>query len=59
MILLFGILFYTMISIWFFLSTMGMKFREERWYEFPLMLPILIISYIVDWCRKIKKVLGF
>lgn len=52
MIWLLGILVYTLVSGWFFLSTMGMKYRKEHWYDWPLLLPTLVIAYIVGYINE-------
>lgn len=57
MILLLGILLYTLVSICFFLKTIGMKFRKGRWYDWPLMLPALCIAYIVGYSTRLYKFL--
>jgi hypothetical protein len=35
---------------------MGMKFRKERWYDWPLMLPALAIAYLIGWCSKASSI---
>lgn len=47
-----GILLYIIVCICFFLYNMGNKFREERWYDWPLMLPVIAIAYIFAWSGK-------
>ena len=49
MLLLLGILVYTLISVFFVLNNMGKKFRKGRWYDWPLTLPTVCIAYIVGY----------
>lgn len=42
-----GIVLWTIISFWFFFSIMGYKFRKEKWYDWPLLLPFMITVEIV------------
>ncbi len=37
---------WTIISFWFFLSIMGYKFRKDKWYDWPLLLPVFVIAHI-------------
>lgn len=47
-----SILLYTVISVGFFVYNVGNKFREERWYDWPLMPPVLVIIYTFAWSCK-------
>jgi hypothetical protein len=31
---------------------MGMKFRKEKWYDWPLLLPALGLIYLFSWYGK-------
>lgn len=42
-----GILFWTILSITWFLRNMGNKFREDKWYDYLLSPPVLIIAYMI------------
>ena len=57
MIWLLSILLYTIVSVWFFLHTMGFKFRKERWYDWSLMLPALAIAYIIGWSSNASSIM--
>jgi hypothetical protein len=37
---------WTIISFWFFLSTMGYKYRKEKWYDYPLLIPVIVVAKI-------------
>ena len=52
MIWLLIILLYTSASVGYFLYRMGDKFRKDKWYDWPLMLPALAIAYIIGWWNK-------
>ena len=38
---------WTVIGIVFFLHIMGQKFRKTRWYDWPLLLPVMPIAFII------------
>jgi len=35
---------WTIVSVCYFFSIMGYKFRKDKWYDYPLMLPTLYIA---------------
>lgn len=43
---------WTVIGIVFFWNIMGQKFRKSRWYDLPLMLPVMPIAYVIGWLDK-------
>ena len=38
---------WTIVSVCYFLSIMGYKFRKDKWYDYPLMLPTLCIAPVI------------
>jgi len=55
MIWIFGIVLYIAISVWWFLHIMGEKFRKEKWYDWPMLLPALGICYLIGWYLKLQE----
>ncbi len=45
-------LIWAIIGVWFFLSVMGQKYREQKWYDWPLILPVMPIFYIIGWMNR-------
>jgi len=45
-------LIWTIVGAWFFLSVMGYKYRKEKWYDRPLLVPVIPIAYIIRWMNK-------
>jgi hypothetical protein len=45
-------LIWAIIGVWFFLSVMGQKYREQKWYDWPLILPVMPILYIIGWMNR-------
>lgn len=43
---------YLAAGICFFMSVMGQKYRKERWYDLPLLLPVMPVFYIISWTVK-------
>jgi hypothetical protein len=43
---------WTMAGLVFFFNIMGDKFRKERWYDLPLMLPVMPIANIIGWMNR-------
>jgi low temperature requirement protein LtrA len=43
---------WTIVGLVFFFNTMGDKFRKERWYDLPLMLPVMPIANIIGWMNR-------
>ena len=44
---------WTVIGIVFFLHIMGQKFRKTRWYDWPLLLPVMPIAFIIGlWSKE-------
>jgi low temperature requirement protein LtrA len=43
---------WTIIGLVFFFNTMGYKHRKERWYDLPLMLPVIPIANIIGWMNR-------
>lgn len=37
------LLLWTIGSVWYFLSLMGYKFRKDKWYDYPILLPAVVI----------------
>lgn len=44
-----GLVGWCIISFWFFFSIMGYKFRKDKWYDYPLLAPVLVITTIAGW----------
>lgn len=44
-----GLVIWCVISFWFFLSIMGYKYRKDKWYDWPLLAPVLVIFTIAGW----------
>jgi hypothetical protein len=44
-----GLVIYTIISFWFFFSIMGYKFRKEKWYDYPLLAPVIVVVTVGGW----------
>jgi hypothetical protein len=45
-------LVWTIIGGWFFLHLVGQKYRKQKWYDYPLILPVLPITYIIGWMNR-------
>lgn len=45
-------LIWTIIGVCFFLSVMGQKYRKQKWYDRPLILPVMPILYIIGWMNR-------
>lgn len=43
---------WTVASFWFFAKTMGHKTRQGRWYDLPMLVPMLSIAFLVQIARK-------
>ena len=48
MIWIIGILIYTGLSFWFFLSVLAYPHRNQKWYDYPLMIPVLVVAFIFN-----------
>jgi hypothetical protein len=46
---------WTIVSVCYFFSIMGYKFRKDKWYDYPLMLPALCIAAVVGFVRWIGE----
>ena len=44
-----GIVTWTVISVWYFLSIMGYKFRKDKWYDWPLLAPVFAVATVAGW----------
>ena len=44
-----GLVIYTIISFWFFFSIMGYKYRKEKWYDYPLLVPVIVVGTVGGW----------
>lgn len=44
-----GLVVWSIISIWFFYRNMGRKNSKDKWYDYPLLLPFLVIVTIAGW----------
>jgi hypothetical protein len=44
-----GLLLWTVYSFWYFMNVADYKCREERWYDFFLLAPIVVIATIAGW----------
>lgn len=42
-----GIIIWTILSITWFLQGMGNKFGEDKWYDYLLSPPVMIIAYMI------------
>jgi len=52
-----GILIWTIISVWHFISSIGDKFRKDKWYDYILFPPALALAYTIGFTiRGIKWV---
>lgn len=40
------IIVYTALSLWFFVSVMSHIYRKDKWYDYPILLPVLVIIYV-------------
>lgn len=49
------IVLWTIVSICYFFSIMGYKFRKDKWYDYPLMLPTLCIAAVIGTAGRIVK----
>lgn len=43
---------WTVVSFWFFAKTMGHKARQGRWYDLPMLVPMLGIAFLVKIARE-------
>jgi hypothetical protein len=43
---------WTTIGVWFFLDVIGQKYRKQKWYDWPLIMPVMPILYIMGWMNK-------
>jgi hypothetical protein len=48
------LIIWTVISIWYFLSIMGYKYRKQKWYDYPLLVPAGLICVIIGWLGRMK-----
>lgn len=47
--ILVGLLVWCIISFWFFINTMGYKYRKTKWYDYPLLAPVFVIATVAGW----------
>ncbi len=52
------VIIWTIISVIYFIYSMGDKFRKEKWYDFPLMIPALGIAIILGMLYNKKNSKG-
>ena len=50
-----GLILYVIISCGYFLYLLGDKFRKDKWYDYVLLAPVWIISFIVVIIVNIKN----
>jgi len=43
---------WTIVGLVFFFNTMGYKFRKQRWYDIPLLIPVMPIANILSWMNR-------
>jgi len=43
---------WTIVGVVFFLNIMGYKFRKSKWYDWPIMWPVMPIAYIIGWMYR-------
>ena len=43
---------WTIVGLVFFFNTMGYKFRKQRWYDIPLLIPVMPIANILAWMNR-------
>lgn len=55
MIWLLGILLYTIVSVLFSIHATENEYRNERWYDVPLMMPACLIAYTWMWVDYILE----
>ena len=53
--LLLFLVLWTIVSVCYFFSIMGYKFRKNKWYDYPLMLPALCIAAVIGVVRWIGE----
>ena len=49
------ILLYTGISVWYFLHLVGQKYRKQKWYDYPMLTPAIVIINMYVWVDRLIK----
>ena len=46
---------YTVISVWYFLHLMGQKYRKQKWYDYPILMPVFVIINVYARINRLIK----